>query len=80
MGLTAVIAVLPIPFGNVLPALALILIGLALVFRDRVAMLLGMTAAAFALVMTAGLVWMAWFWGGEWITRWSLRWLAAPDR
>ena len=39
MGLTAVIAVLPIPFGNVLPTLALILIGLALVFRDRVAMI-----------------------------------------
>jgi hypothetical protein len=28
---------MPIPFGNVLPALALMLIGLALVFRDGVA-------------------------------------------
>jgi len=72
VGLMAVIVVLPIPFGNVLPALALMLIGLALVFRDGVAMLLGMTAAALALVMTAGLVWMAWFWGGEWITHWIL--------
>jgi len=72
VGLMPVIVVLPIPFGNVLPALALMLIGLALVFRDGVAMLLGMTAAAFALVTNAGLVSMAWFWGGEWITRRAL--------
>jgi len=58
VGLMPVIVVLPIPFGNVLPALALMLIGLALVFRDGVAMLLGMTAAAFALVTNAGLVWL----------------------
>ncbi len=70
VGLMATIVVLPIPFGNVLPALALMLIGLALVFRDGVAMLLGMAAAAFAFIMTAGLMLMAWFWGGEWITRW----------
>jgi len=72
VGLMPVIVVLPIPFGNVLPALALMLIGLALVFRDGAAMLLGMTAAAFALVTNAGLVSMAWFWGGEWITRRAL--------
>ena len=68
VGLMAVIVVLPIPFGNVLPALALMLIGLALVFRDGVAMLLGLTAAAFAMVMTTGLLWMAWTWGFEWVT------------
>lgn len=72
VGLMAVIVVLPIPFGNVLPAVALMLIGLALVFRDGVAMLLGMVAAAFALAMTAGLVSMVWFWGSEWMTRWDL--------
>ncbi len=72
VGLMPVIVVLPIPFGNVLPALALMLIGLAMVFRDGVAMLLGMTAAAFALAMTAGLVLMVWFWGGEWTKRWVL--------
>lgn len=69
VGLMAVIVVLPIPFGNVLPALALMLIGLGLVFRDGVAMLIGMTTAALALALTAGLVSMVWFWGGEWITR-----------
>ena len=64
VGLMAIIAALPLPFGNVLPSLALMLIGLALVFRDGVAMLLGMTAAAFALAMTAGLAAMVWVWGG----------------
>jgi hypothetical protein len=37
----AFIVVMPIPFGNVLPALALMLIGLGLVFRDGVAVVLG---------------------------------------
>ncbi len=69
VGLMAVIVVLPIPFGNVLPALALMLIGLGLVFRDGVAMILGMMTAALALALTAGLVSMVWFWGGEWVTR-----------
>jgi len=44
---------------DVLPARALMLIGVSLVFRDGVAMILGMTAAAFALVMTAGRMSMA---------------------
>lgn len=65
----AVIVLLPIPFGNVLPALAMMLIGLGLVFRDGVAIVLGLTTAGLALLMTAGLVSMVWVWGGEWITR-----------
>ena len=63
---------LPIPFGNLFPALGLMRIGFALVFRDGVAMLLGMTAAAFAMVTSTGLGRMAWFRGGEWITHWIL--------
>lgn len=71
VGMMAVIVVLPIPFGNVLPALATMLIGLGLVFRDGVAVLLGLTTAGVALLVTAGLVLMAWAWGSEWITRWA---------
>ena len=70
IGLMAVIVVLPIPFGNLLPALALMLIGLGLVFSDGVAVVLGLATAGLALFVTAGLVLMAWVWGGEWIARW----------
>ena len=70
IGLMAVIVVLPIPFGNVLPALAMMFIGLGLVFRDGVAVLLGLTTAGVALFVTAGLVLTAWAWGSEWITGW----------
>lgn len=70
IGLMAFLVVLPIPFGNVLPALALMLIGLGLVFRDGVAVVLGQITAGLALLVTAGLILMAWAWGGEWITRW----------
>ena len=61
---------LPIPFGNLLPALAMMLIGLGLVFRDGVAVVLGLITAVLALFVTAGLVLMAWVYGSEWILRW----------
>ncbi len=70
IGLMAFIVVLPIPFGNVLPALASMLIGLGLVFRDGVAVVLGLLMAALALCVTAGLMLMAWAWGSEWVVRW----------
>jgi hypothetical protein len=70
VGLMAVIVLLPIPFGNVLPALAMMLIGLGLVFRDGVAVVLGLATAGLALFVTAGLMLMAWVWGSEWIMRW----------
>ena len=70
IGLMAVIVVLPIPFGNLLPALAMMLIGLGLVFRDGVAVVFGLAMAGLALFVTAGLMLMAWIWGSEWITRW----------
>jgi hypothetical protein len=66
----AVIVVLPIPFGNVLPALAMMLIGLRLVFRDGVAVVLGLAMVGLALFVTAGLLLMAWAWGSDWITSW----------
>lgn len=66
----AFIVVLPIPLGNLLPALAMMLIGLGLVFRDGVAVVLGLITAVLALFVTAGLVLMAWVYGSEWILRW----------
>jgi hypothetical protein len=61
---------MPIPFGNLLPALALMLIGLGLVFRDGIAVILGLLMSGVALVATAGLSLMAWVWGSEWILGW----------
>jgi hypothetical protein len=70
IGLMAFIVVLPIPFGNVLPALALMLIGLGLVFRDGLAVVLGLVTAGLAMSITAGLMLMAWHWGSEWLVGW----------
>jgi len=70
VGLMACIVLLPIPFGNVLPALALVLVGLGLVFRDGLAVALGLVGAGLALFATTGLMLMAWAWGSEWLTRW----------
>lgn len=71
VALMALIIVLPIPFGNLLPALTLVLIGLGLVFRDGLALGLGLAAAALALVATAGLVLLAWnLANGAWTAFW----------
>jgi hypothetical protein len=70
IGVMAVIVVLPIPFGNVLPALAMMLIGLGLVFRDGVAVLLGLVTAGLALLVTVGLTIMVWDWASQWIAHW----------
>ncbi|MGN6825909.1 exopolysaccharide biosynthesis protein [Paucibacter sp. M5-1] len=70
VGLMAAIVVMPIPFGNLLPALALVLIGLGLVFRDGVAVILGLMMSGVALVATTGLLLMTWIWGSEWILGW----------
>ena len=69
-GLMSVIVVLPIPFGNLLTALAMMLIGLGLVFRDGVAVVFGQAMAGLALFVAAGLMQMAWIWGSKWITHW----------
>ncbi len=69
VGLMAFIVILPIPFGNVLPALAMMLIGLGMVFRDGVAVVLGLAMAGVALCVTAGLLLLAWVLGSEWMLR-----------
>ena len=49
----------------VLPALAMMLIGLGLVFRDGIAIVLGLATAGLALVFTAGLISVVWIVGGD---------------
>ena len=63
VGLMGALIFLPIPFGNVLPALALSLLGLGLVFRDGLAVLLALLAGASAVAYTTGLGVLAWHWG-----------------
>lgn len=65
VGAMAVLIVLPIPFGNVLPALSLTAFGLGLVFRDGAVALAGGVLAALAVLFTAGLGLAAWHWGVE---------------
>ena len=69
-GLMAVLIVLPIPFGNVLPALALMLLGLGLVFRDGAAVLLSAAIATMAVLYTGGLGMAAWLWGMAPLLHW----------
>ena len=70
VGLMAAIIVMPIPFGNLLPAVALVFIALGLVFRDGVAVILGLLMSGVALVATTGVLLMAWVWGSDWILGW----------
>lgn len=70
IGLMATIIVMPIPFGNVLPAAALVFIGLGMVFRDGLAVILGLLMSALAMLATTGLLLMAWSLGSEWVLRW----------
>jgi hypothetical protein len=48
---------LPIPFGNALPALAVLVMALGLIARDGLALLAGLLATAVALVFDAALIW-----------------------
>lgn len=65
VGLMATILVMPIPFGNLLPAIALAFLGLGLVFRDGVAVIVGQAISLAALLATAGLLAMVWTWGSD---------------
>jgi hypothetical protein len=52
--IAAVLVFLPIPFGNVLPAVALCAFGLALMERDGVLVLLGLGTLGFSLIVLGG--------------------------
>lgn len=54
--LLAVAVALPIPFGNVLPVAALVVIAMGLMERDGLATLFGIVLAAVALSTTGGLI------------------------
>ncbi len=56
----ALLIVLPIPFGNVLPSLALIALGLGRLFRDGAAVAAAAGLATLALAGSAGLLLLAW--------------------
>lgn len=70
VALLALVIFLPIPFGNVLPATVLMLIGLGLVFEDGLAMLigvvLGVTLLAVLIALASGMthwaseLWLVW--------------------
>jgi hypothetical protein len=63
----AVLIVLPIPFGNVLPALALVLFGLGLAFRDGIAVVAGMITALLGAAFCVGMGLAMWIYGREWL-------------
>jgi hypothetical protein len=52
--IAAALVFLPIPFGNLLPALALCAFGLALIERDGVLALLGLGTLGFGLMVLGG--------------------------
>ncbi len=66
--LMAAIIVLPIPFGNLLPALAIMLLGVGLVFHDGLAMILGLVTSTLALFATTALLMLGWYLGSGWIS------------
>lgn len=55
--LLAVLLALPIPFGNLAPAFALLLIGLGLVEKDGLWILAGLGASVFAVGLLSGMAW-----------------------
>lgn len=69
VALMALLIVLPIPFGNVLPAASLLLLGVGLVFADGLLLLIAVAAAGAATLFPIGLAFAAWGWGGE-LARW----------
>ncbi len=68
----ALVIFLPIPFGNVLPALALLLIGLGLVFEDGLALLAG---AVLGVLLVLGLAVLA-VSGTQWVPQLWAAWQA----
>ena len=55
--LLALVLVLPIPLGNMLPALAICLLAMGILERDGLWVLVGLAAAAAAAALVSGVVW-----------------------
>lgn len=58
--LMAVLIALPIPFGNVLPGLSVLVIALGLAQKDDVAVLTGFLLAIVAIVTSVAIIWGGW--------------------
>ncbi|MDH4451118.1 MAG: exopolysaccharide biosynthesis protein [Rhodoferax sp.] len=69
----ALVIFLPIPFGNVGPAAALLLVGLGLVFEDGLAMLVGVVLGLVLVSLIVGLVGGAAHWVPDLWAAWPLR-------
>jgi hypothetical protein len=71
VALMGVVIFLPLPFGNVLPALAVVVLGVGIAFRDGLAVLsaagLALASVAYAAAVAAG----AWAWIVEPLIAWS---------
>jgi hypothetical protein len=65
VGLMGVLIALPIPLGNVLPAVALIGLGLGLLRKDGLATLVGVSSALLGLLWPAAMVAAAWSLGSD---------------
>lgn len=70
LGLMGAVIFLPIPFGNILPSLAIALLGLGLVFRDGLVALASTAVAAAALACTITLRVGAWVWSVTPLNAW----------
>lgn len=65
VALMSLLIVLPIPLGNLFPALTLMLVGMGLVARDGLVILAGGAMAGVSVLFSAAVVGAAWFWGVE---------------
>ncbi|MCV2350156.1 exopolysaccharide biosynthesis protein [Paucibacter sp. Y2R2-4] len=65
VGLMAVLIVLPIPLGNLFPAISLMLVGMGLVARDGLAILAGSAMAAVSVLFSVAVLAAGWIWGLE---------------
>ena len=73
VALLALVIFLPIPFGNVLPAAVLMLIGLGLVFEDGLALLIGVALGVTLLAVLIALASEMTHWASELWMVWPLQ-------
>lgn len=67
VGVLGVLIALPIPFGNLFPALALICLGIGLRSRDGVALIVGLAMSFLGLALPMALTLAAWHLGSGWL-------------
>lgn len=72
LALMGAVIFLPVPFGNVLPALAVVVLGVGVAYRDGLAVLSAVALAAASVVYTVAVSAGAWAWMVEpFIQAWS---------